>query len=140
MKRKFFQSWGTMKTCSKCGIDKEPEDFHKNKSQSDGLQSQCNNCRRAYRQTEAGRKYWKSKAGKSTHQKACRKYRQDHPDREKAVSIVNNAIKMGKLLRPFVCEDCSTEVSVEAHHEDYSKPLEVNWLCKKCHEKLRKRK
>ena len=128
-----------MKTCSKCGLVKDESDFHKNQSQNDGLQSQCNDCRRAYRQTEAGRRYWQSKEGKSNHQRACRKYRQCYPEREKAVSTINNAIKMGKLLRPSICEDCSAEKFTEAHHKDYSKPLEVNWLCKKCYEKLRKR-
>ncbi len=31
-----------------------------------------------------------------------------------------------------ICSDCG-ETKVEAHHEDYSKPLDVEWLCKKHH-------
>ncbi|GAG03219.1 unnamed protein product, partial [marine sediment metagenome] len=38
-------------------------------------------------------------------------------------------LKRGKCL---VCGDEKTE----AHHEDYSKPLEVKWLCKKHHSEL----
>ncbi len=36
-------------------------------------------------------------------------------------------IKSGKLIRQ-PCEVCG-EVKVEAHHDDYSKPFEVRWLC-----------
>lgn len=41
-----------MKTCRKCSIEKPLDDFHKNKSQKDGLQSYCKTCmkidRKAY--------------------------------------------------------------------------------------------
>ena len=40
-------------------------------------------------------------------------------------------IKRGKVIRK-PCEACGEEKS-EGHHEDYSKPLEVKWLCRKCH-------
>lgn len=33
-----------MKTCSKCKVEKEYTDFHKNKSQNDGYKNQCKNC------------------------------------------------------------------------------------------------
>jgi hypothetical protein len=41
------------------------------------------------------------------------------------------AIKSGKLTR-LPCEACG-EIKAEAHHEDYSKPFDVKWLCRKCH-------
>jgi hypothetical protein len=37
---------------------------------------------------------------------------------------------------PKICEKCNCENILQAHHEDYKKPLEVVWLCKECH-KLR---
>ena len=43
------------------------------------------------------------------------------------------AIQRGELVRPNVCEECGTGAFTEAAHSDYSKPLEVRWLCRSCH-------
>ena len=47
---------------------------------------------------------------------------------------VKNEIVAGKIKKE-PCEKCG-DVKSEAHHEDYNKPLEVKWVCKKCHNKL----
>ena len=39
--------------------------------------------------------------------------------------------KRGKLER-LACELCGN-VNSQMHHSDYSKPLEVTWLCRHCH-------
>ncbi len=46
---------------------------------------------------------------------------------------VSKAIKQGRIERKEHCEWCGSIRHVSAHHEDYSKPLEVIWLCIKCH-------
>lgn len=51
--------------------------------------------------------------------------------RLKARSDLNHAVQQGKITREC-CEVCEDPKS-EAHHGDYTKPLEVRWLCKKCH-------
>lgn len=48
---------------------------------------------------------------------------------------VQTAIRNGTLIRPNRCEICP-EVKIEAHHSDYSKPLEVRWLCRYHHNKV----
>jgi ribosomal protein S27AE len=44
---------------------------------------------------------------------------------------VARAIRIGLLVKQ-PCARCG-ETKVEAHHEDYSRPLDVIWLCRKHH-------
>lgn len=48
-------------------------------------------------------------------------------------TLVSLAIKKGILVRASKCEQCKQKCKTEAHHSDYDKPLEVNWLCHECH-------
>lgn len=50
---------------------------------------------------------------------------------------VASAIQSGALIRQ-PCQVCG-ETKVDAHHEDYSKPLNVWWLCRKHHVELHKK-
>jgi hypothetical protein len=52
-----------------------------------------------------------------------------------AINMVKAAIKRGELKRPEVCQGYQGcwRSDIHAHHEDYSKPLEVVWLCAWCH-------
>lgn len=50
---------------------------------------------------------------------------------------VNRAIAKG-LLNRLPCEICG-ELKSQAHHNDYNKPLEINWLCSSCHAELHKK-
>lgn len=50
-----------------------------------------------------------------------------YPEKQRARRIVEQAVKWGHLLRK-PCEVCS-ESKTQAHHDDYSKALEVRWLC-----------
>ena len=58
-------------------------------------------------------------------------------DKEKYIARMelNNAIKLGKVIRPDICENCNEKGFIEAHHTDYKKTLEVEWLCIICHSK-----
>ncbi len=57
----------------------------------------------------------------------------------KAHAAVQKAVAKGELFRPDVCEKCGEpprgKSKIHAHHADYSKPLDVEWLCAKCHRK-----
>jgi hypothetical protein len=50
-----------------------------------------------------------------------------------AHQAVKKALRNEKLKPPKKCEECKAPVPLQAHHEDYSKPLEVTWLCTGCH-------
>jgi ribosomal protein S27AE len=49
----------------------------------------------------------------------------------KARWLVHEAIASGRLIRQF-CQRCGGQPA-EGHHHDYSKPLDVVWLCGACH-------
>jgi len=58
----------------------------------------------------------------------------------RAVAMVNREIARGKLRRADACETCGKSGKmrdgrsiITAHHDDYNKPLNVKWLCGKCH-------
>ena len=47
---------------------------------------------------------------------------------------VEKALRRGALKKPAHCEQCQRiPKRLEGHHEDYSKPLEVHWICHRCH-------
>jgi ribosomal protein S27AE len=54
--------------------------------------------------------------------------------KERTRIATRKAIKDGKLTKPLLCGECGTSGKIHAHHDDYTKPLEVRWLCKKCHD------
>lgn len=60
------------------------------------------------------------------------RYRANNAEKRIAHDMVCNAVAAGKL-KAKPCERCGFALGVQAHHEDYSKPLEVVWLCTKCH-------
>jgi hypothetical protein len=59
-----------------------------------------------------------------------------YPEKKRARDKVSKAIRSGKLtpIKQCICEDCGVQAQ-HYHHEDYSKPLEVNALCAACHSK-----
>jgi ribosomal protein S27AE len=77
---------------------------------------------KAYRKTEAGKRVAKVSAERQN-----RKF----PERRAARVAVGKAVNAGRLVKQ-PCESCGN-VKAQAHHDDYSKPLEVRWLCTPCH-------
>ena len=64
---------------------------------------------------------------------------------DKCQNLLETAIQQGIVQRRTDCEKCgSTETfkngrtAIQAHHPDYNKPLDVMWLCQKCHHEWHK--
>ena len=136
-----------MKRCTKCKFEKSEKDFGKDKWAKDGLRSWCKSCKkeadRVYEQKKArkesrnqrNKKYFQTKVGKEVRKKADARYQKANPEKVKARSAVAYALKTGRLFKqPCHC----SKTKAGAHHEDYSKPLNVIWLCPKHHAELKK--
>jgi hypothetical protein len=138
-----------MKCCSKCKVEKPLGEFFAEKRASDGRRSSCKTCF-----SKGSREYIKSHPEKSqqyginyrgkTNRKSItdkdyyREYRRMNPEKTRVRTITSNAIRDGKLVKT-PCRDCNTSVNIEAHHPDYTKPLEVIWLCKPHHMQLHRK-
>lgn len=73
---------------------------------------------------------------------AQKRWRKKNPEKDYAYHRVFINLRNGNLKKS-PCEVCGTNEWVEAHHTDYSKPLDVQWLCKIHHataDKLRRSK
>jgi hypothetical protein len=74
----------------------------------------------------------KSTAGKKARVNRYFRYIRKYPEKYKAHLKLRDALRKG-ILTKQPCEICGGTEDIEAHHDDYSKPLEVIWLCKNCH-------
>jgi hypothetical protein len=71
------------------------------------------------------------------HRTSVRKWMEKNTEKAAAHTILNDAVKAGRITRPDTCP-CGNQ-NPEAHHSDYSKPLMVYWLCSECHKKLHRK-
>lgn len=71
------------------------------------------------------------------------KWRVHNPAKFKAHQKLHKAVLRGKIEKPHVCEWCGkyedNTRDIIGHHADYSKPLSVNWFCRKCHGKMHRK-
>jgi hypothetical protein len=151
------ESVATCKRCTVCAEEKPLDAFHQSRGMKDGHLNQCKECVRAYkrawnkrnraslnaaqkrfreRNPDAKRYYERHPDKKREHRQA---WAADHPEKIKAHSAVQRAVRAGTLVKPNECERCTRSFDphlLHGHHEDYSKRLEVEWLCAYCHNQL----
>lgn len=115
--------------CARCGHDFSEEDMAP-KRDSNGLRyTYCRHC-----QSERMSKYYLGNKDRLRQYKS--QWRREHPKRyvyqpyDEAASArrkLFHAVHTGKVEKE-PCEVCGVG-DTRGHHEDYSKPLEVRWLC-----------
>lgn len=73
--------------------------------------------------------YAKTKAYAESHEAASVRWAAKHPERRRASHLVGNAVRDGKLVPWPVCAIPECDRKPQGHHADYSRPLDVVWLC-----------
>ena len=61
------------------------------------------------------------------------KYYERFPEKKAAKDALRAAVRYGKINKPDACPICGKTGLIHGHHTDYSKPLDVQWLCQPCH-------
>lgn len=123
--------------CSRCGVS-YPLEYYSNRytfcracvSARDAVRGpRCNSRDPKRNETEAAR------ARKRRWQSA-----NYDPVKAAARRAIKEALTSGGMKRPDKCERCGNSArrrdgvsAVQAHHDDYTKPLDVRWLCPPCH-------
>lgn len=130
-----------MPTCNRCNTEKSDSEFYtKDKT--------CKVCRRAlvranryakhdYYLAYDRRRFHENRERRERSMATSRAYKDRQPIKRSARIAVGTAIDAGRLVRQ-PCEVCGSAKS-EAHHDDYSKPLDVRWLCRRHHMELHRK-
>lgn len=121
------------KNCFKCGEIKPLSAFYKHPQMKDGRVNKCKECNkidvRKNRKDniEHYRSYDRQRGNRLT-----KEYFADRasncPAKYRAVRMVAYHKRKGNITQK-PCEVCGSELYIHAHHDDYSKPLDVRWLC-----------
>ena len=149
-----------MKTCSICSTEKAVSEFYRHSGMADGYYSWCKKCHcercknnrqsdiRSYREKqrqrakteghkEATKRAYKKSLLSGKHKQSSTAWRARNPEKYQAHITVRMALYHGKIKRTG-CIICGEKA--QAHHENYSKPLEVMWLCQAHHAEHHMRK
>lgn len=129
------------RVCTTCGKSLPLCAFARKAEGKFGRQPKCRECTSEYTRDRYQRKrseildnvhktYRRNRDAYLSRQKALRARTMD---RERARGAVRWALRRGDVTRPDHCSLCGRAGSVQAHHPDYSKPLDVQWLCRSCH-------
>jgi len=99
--------------CYGCKLVKSIDSFHRSSSKPGGRMYLCKDCFRQYQKDRYSEKVY-------------------------ARHRLREAVKNGSVIK-YPCVVCGEKKS-NGHHEDYSKPLEVVWLCLKHHMERHRKK
>lgn len=141
------------KICTKCKIEKDTSEFEPRKGYS--FKSSCKKCNNDYalnrRKTPVGleklratalksmnknidkcrercRLYKKTDRGRKINEKHVKAWHAANRYKSNAQQKLRRAVKAGKIKKES-CGRCRSTINIHGHHEDYSRPLNVVWLC-----------
>jgi hypothetical protein len=138
------------KKCFKCYQVKPLYQFYPHRQMGDGHLNKCKECTKLdsaarisvmkripeWVMMERARCRLKQKVRRSIYgptplnRAAVQAWSLRNPQKRKAQYAASNAVRDGRLARKTACEHCGASgVRIQKHHPDYSKPLDVLWLC-----------
>lgn len=135
-----------MKICFRFGISKSVTDYYRHARMADGYLGKCKDCTKRdvallrvfnpeiHKQRDLDRNRTQKRIDQR--REYLRRHRAKYPHKARARAAVSFALRAGNLERR-PCRECGIEL-VQAHHEDYSRPLDIVWLCE-FHHKQRHR-
>lgn len=126
-----------MKTCCCCKADKPLSEFWPKQGKCIACKKESDIGRRRYREDRTGLNSTPAARARKRRWMAANR----DPLKDAARRAVRNAIVSGVLTRPTECGECGLTAkridginAIQAHHHNgYDHPLEVEWLCPKCH-------
>ena len=148
------------KRCFKCHCLKPLDDFYRHPQMADGHLNKCKECAKAdvnknraanleYYQEYDRNRFQYDLERRSLQLDKMREWARNNPEKLAEVksqwadrnpektnckNLLNNAVRDGKVIKTYSCQFCGTSgVTIHGHHPDYTKPLEVMWLCAACH-------
>lgn len=134
------------KRCPRCKDVKPLDGYHRNRKHSDGHHDTCKACRKLAAQDwseekrEAARRAVRKSHSTPEFRARDVEYKREYqrrPDvkaKHRARNAVKDALLSGRIVRPTACTTCNSEGgTLDAHHPDYNRPLDVFWLCRPCH-------
>lgn len=84
------------------------------------------------------KRYQETISGKLAVKRAREKWTRENPEKRAAHVILGNAVRDGRIDKPETCQNCGAGGRIHGHHHDYTKPLDVEWLCQQCHVNIHK--
>ena len=150
------------KACFKCNKNRPLSEFYKHAQMADGHLNKCKECSKKdvssnykanidhykdYEKFRAGyphrvkarEDYAATPSGRSVGTKAKKAWTRRNPIKKMASTIIGNAVRDGKIIKPDSRESCKTKPNrLHGHHNDYAFPFVVRWLCPGCHNKWHK--
>lgn len=143
------------KQCFKCQETKPISEFYRHSEMADGHLGKCKTCtirdamereqrlrgnhawllRERARCREKQARARKNGTASPVSLESQRKWFRENRHKKNAQLKAGRAAHSGKIPIKTACEHCGAKVKLHKHHPDYTKPLEVVFLCPSCHGK-----
>lgn len=125
------------KKCFKCGMTKNESEYYRHPEMGDGRLGKCKECTKKdvqnnyWARVDYYRAYDRKRNTDPRRIKDRMDYYKEYPKIRYAKNRVYDALKKGDMKKG-VCAVCGSN-EVQAHHDNYNKPLDIRWLCSHHH-------